>query len=85
MSGFEIATTINRGADEVFRFLLDVERRHEWEPGVVEARHSPAGPVRPGTKLFKTHRFLAAETATTVHVVDLGAGRHRYTEQVMEG
>src|SRR6266542_1096244 len=85
MSGFEVVTTINREPDDVFTFLLQFDRRHEWEPGVIEARQSPAGAVRAGTKVFKSHRFLKAQTVTTVAVVELDADRHRYTERVMDG
>ena len=67
-ANIESATTIARPTEDVFQFLLDLDK-HPGDPSVQSVVKSPAGPTAAGTTLHFTHakgrettlRFTAVE------------------------
>ncbi len=58
MNEFDIVTVIDRPADQVFAFLVDVDRAADWNPQVTEARKTSDGPLGVGTTLLYVGKFL---------------------------
>lgn len=77
--------TITRPPDEVFAYLTDFDQRARWEAGVLEARQSPPGAVRAGTKVFKTRRQFGRRVVYTVAVAEYQPERRRLSERVIDG
>lgn len=85
MTHLRCDVTITRPPDEVFAHLTDFDHRAAWEAGVLEARQSPSGAVRPNTKVFKTRREFGRRVVTTVAVAEYQPDRRRMTERVIDG
>jgi uncharacterized protein YndB with AHSA1/START domain len=58
MNEFDIVTVIDRPADRVFAFLVDVDKVADWNPQVTEARKTSEGPLGVGTTLLFVGKFL---------------------------
>jgi hypothetical protein len=58
MNEFDIVTVIDRPADEVFAFLVDVDKAAAWNPQVLEARQTSDGPLGVGSSLLYVGKFL---------------------------
>jgi uncharacterized protein YndB with AHSA1/START domain len=58
MNEFEIVTVIDQPVDKVFAFLVDPSKIADWTPGVTEARQTSDGPLRVGTSVQFTGKFL---------------------------
>ncbi len=85
MTHWQCDVTITRPADEVFAHLTDFDQRAGWEAGVLEARQSPPGAVRAGTKVFKTRRQFGRRVVTTIAVTEYQPERRRLSERIIEG
>ena len=58
MNEFAIVTVIDRPPDQVFPFLVDVDKAADWNPQVIEARKTSDGPFGVGTTVLYVGRFL---------------------------
>ncbi len=85
MTHWHYDVTITRPPDEVFAHLASFDRRAAWEAGVLEARQSPPGAVRAGTKVFKMRRELGRRVVSTVAVTEYQPERRRLSERVIDG
>lgn len=58
MNEFDIVTVIDRPADQVFAFLVDIDKVADWNPQITEVRKTSEGPVGVGTTLLFVGKFL---------------------------
>lgn len=74
MSAHEQTVLIDRPLAEVFAYMNDVSREHEWQPQLVEAEQTPSGPTRVGSRRRYVSEFLGKRLTNTyvVHVFEPG-------------
>jgi carbon monoxide dehydrogenase subunit G len=69
MVSFEFHVEIARHADDVFAYLSDPSRLHEWDPRVVEVTiEGPATEVMAGTLLHETRRLFGRKVTQLVEI-----------------
>ncbi len=75
MTGQEVSVRIERPADDVFAYLDDVSREHEWQPTLESAEKEPDGPTTVGTRKRYASRFIGRTIENTYVVTALDPGR----------
>ena len=75
MSRQSASIVIRRPAAEVFAYMDDISREHEWQPNLLSAEQDPPGSSTVGTRKRYVSRFLGKEVANTYVVTELDAGR----------
>lgn len=76
--------SIDRNPIEVFYFLDDVSREHEWQDGLKSAEQEPPGPSRVGSLKRYRSAFLGKDVRNTYRVVDVEPGRRLVTESTAD-
>jgi uncharacterized membrane protein len=66
----EASIVINRPVEQVFAALADTKNQPKWDPGLLEARLTPDGPVRVGTKITEVRKFMGRTSENTGEVVE---------------
>ena len=61
MPRIERSVTIARSVPDVFSYMDDVDREHEWQPNLRAATQEPRGPVGVGTLKRYTSVFMKRE------------------------
>ena len=61
MPRIERSVTIARSVPDVFSYMDDVDREHEWQPNLRAASQEPRGPVGVGTLKRYTSVFMKQE------------------------
>jgi len=56
---------IRRPVEEVFAYMDDVRREPEWQPQLIEAEQTPAGPTTVGTKRRYVSDFMGKRLENT--------------------
>jgi carbon monoxide dehydrogenase subunit G len=67
---------IRRPVEDVFAYMDDVSREHEWQPGILNAWKEPQGPTVVGTKKTYVSEFLGREIRNTYVARVFEANRH---------
>lgn len=62
---FEHQITIRSPLAEVFSYMDDVSREHEWQPGILEARKEPPGETAVGTRKHYVSQFMGRRIENT--------------------
>ncbi|HUX88998.1 MAG TPA: SRPBCC family protein [Chloroflexota bacterium] len=62
--------TVDAPAATVFRFLTDLERTPEWDPGVTQVRSMTRGPLRHGSIIRQTVERDGESTQMDDEVID---------------
>ncbi len=75
MSRQSASIVIRRPPDEVFAYMDDVAREHEWQPNLRSAEQVPPGPTALGTRKVYVSRFMGREVGNTYVVAELDPGR----------
>jgi uncharacterized membrane protein len=70
------AILIRRPRDEVFHYVTDFNRAHEWRPEVSASRMSPPGEMAQGSRLEETAVVLGRQVITESVVTSFEPGRH---------
>lgn len=70
----EHSVVINRPAEEVGRYIADIERQTEWTDMTVSRKLSE-GPVRPGTQAYAQVAMGPVKIGWTWEVIDFDPGR----------
>lgn len=60
--------TINRPAEEVFSYVINVQNQKAWQPGVLDARVTPDGPVGLGSTYHYTTEVMGRKMETQLKV-----------------
>jgi len=76
----EISVVIARPVAEVFAYVDDVSREHEWQPQLAEATQSPTGPTATGTRKRYVSHFLGKRVENTYVVTAYEPGVRIATE-----
>ena len=58
MLKYEYTTVINRPLAEVFDYMQDIAREHEWQPNLREAEQTPEGEPGVGTRRRYVSEFM---------------------------
>jgi carbon monoxide dehydrogenase subunit G len=58
----------------VFEYLTDPARAASWQASLVEVELDPPGPIRRGTRIRETRRFLGRTIESTVDVTEFEPG-----------
>jgi len=66
----EHTLVINQPVAKVFAALTDFENEPRWQTGLLESRHTPAGPVGIGTKVTQIRKFFGRPVETIGEVVE---------------
>ncbi|MDA0311295.1 MAG: SRPBCC family protein [Gemmatimonadetes bacterium] len=75
MSQQSASIIIARSPDDVFAYMDDTAREHEWQPNLKSAEQDPAGPTRVGTRKSYTNQFMGRDVENTYVVTLLEPGR----------
>ena len=75
MSRQSASIVIECAPAEVFSYVDDVTREHEWQPNLESAEQEPAGETRVGTRKRYVSTFMGRETKNTYAVTELEPGR----------
>ncbi|HYB03039.1 MAG TPA: SRPBCC family protein [Nitrososphaerales archaeon] len=51
----EASIVVNRPAEDVWKFMIDLVNTPKWDPGVLEVKQTSAGPIGVGTTLQSRH------------------------------
>ena len=70
MPRIERSVTISRSVPDVFSYMDDVGREHEWQPNLRAASQEPRGPVGVGTLKRYTSVFMKQERHNVYRVTD---------------
>ena len=75
MPKHEQSVVIARPIDDVFSYMNDVSREHEWQPQLLEAEQIPPGPTAVGSKRRYVSEFMGKRLENTYSVIELEPGR----------
>jgi uncharacterized membrane protein len=70
MIHIEESIVINRPIEEVFAFTSETKNLPLWQTDVLEARHTPEGPVQVGTKMTLVRAFMGRKMEGTSAIVE---------------
>ncbi len=65
MPGHEASVLIDRPVSDVFEYMDDISREHEWQPQLVEAEQEPPGPAAVGTRRRYVSDFMGRRVENT--------------------
>jgi uncharacterized protein YndB with AHSA1/START domain len=68
---FEFHVEIPRPAREVFDYMIDPTRLHEWDPRIIEIALEPPGPVAVGTRIREIRAVLRRRVVQTLEITEL--------------
>jgi uncharacterized protein YndB with AHSA1/START domain len=66
----EASIVINRPVGQVFAAMTDTKNQPQWDPGLLEARLTPDGPVSVGTKITEVRKFMGRTSENTGEVIE---------------
>jgi uncharacterized protein YndB with AHSA1/START domain len=78
----EVGIVVGRPIAVVFAYLTDPVTLSEWQPTVVEARLEDAAPLREGSRVLETRKFLGKRLHVTMQVVEHDPPRRFAIESV---
>lgn len=55
MTKIEASAVINRPMEDIWKFMIDLANTPKWDPGVLEAKQTSAGPIGVGTTVQTRH------------------------------
>jgi len=69
----EHSVFINRPVNEVFDYIVDPTKEHEWQEGVIESGYSP-GSSEPGVgaEAFEKRKFMGRDMVSKLQVTNIG-------------
>lgn len=81
----EHSVFINRPVSEVFDYLVDPAKEHEWQEGVVEAGLSPgSNGLGLGANVFEKRKFMGRDMLSKFEVTKFEKDKH-FVGKVIEG
>jgi uncharacterized membrane protein len=75
MSRQSFTVVIQRSPAEVFTYMDDVSREHEWQPNLRSAEQNPPGPSKVGTRKRYVSDFMGRTVENTYMVTAIEPGR----------
>jgi len=80
----EESVVVQRPIDEVFAYFTDPAMIPEWQASALEARLEGEGPMRAGSRVVETRKFLGRRMESRMEVLDYEPPR-RFTVKVSSG
>ncbi len=80
----ERSVIIRRSVPDVFSYMDDIEREHEWQPNLRAASQEPRGPVGVGTLKRYTTVFMKQERQNVYRVTEYEMYAHVVYESTPE-
>ena len=74
MPSYQESIVVRRPRNEVFAYMDDIDREHEWQPHLVQAEQSPEGPTTVGTRRRYVSSFLGRRIENTYVVLEFEPG-----------
>lgn len=68
MVDVQMTIDIDRSPGDVFAYMTDPSRLHEWQGGVIESRQESDGPMGVGTRIVDVRKFLGKRMESKVEV-----------------
>ncbi len=68
MTSVSATTTINQPVDKVFSYVTSVENHKAWQPGILDAKLTPAGPLAVGSVYHYTTEVMGRRMETQLQV-----------------
>lgn len=65
MPGHEASVVIHRPVEDVFEYMDDVSREHEWQPQLEDAQQLPPGPATVGSRRRYVSQFMGKRVENT--------------------
>ncbi len=65
MAAKRVSVVIRRPVDEVFDYMNDIDREHEWQPQLREAEQIPPGPPAVGSRRRYVSDFMGRRVENT--------------------
>ncbi len=84
MSRIERSVIIRRSVPDVFSYMDDIDREHEWQPNLRAASQEPRGPVGVGTLKRYTTVFMKQERQNVYRVTEYEMYAHVVYESTPE-
>jgi len=75
MKTMEMSVVIARPIEVVFEAISDARGQPRWDPGLLEGRHEPDGPIRVGTRVFERRRMFGMVSENSGEIIALDAPR----------
>ena len=72
---YEVSTTINRPLADVFQFVSNVENQSRWQAATVRNTQLTPGPLRVGTQMRHTGKWLGRNYESTAEVIEYEPNR----------
>lgn len=80
MPSYEKSIFINRPVPEVFAYMGDISREHEWQPQLLEAEQTPPGPTVVGSHRRYVTGFMGKRIENTYVVREIEENRRLVCE-----
>lgn len=84
MAGHALSVVIRRPVADVFDYMNDVSREHEWQPHLVEAAQEPPGRSAVGTLRRYRSRFMGRPVENTWVIRAWEPGRRLVMETTVD-
>ena len=84
MSRIERSVIIRRSVPDVFSYMDDIDREHEWQPNLRAASQEPRGPVGVGTLKRYTTVFMKQKRQNVYRVTEYEMYAHVVYESTPE-
>ncbi len=81
---FEQSVIVDRPIADVFEYVSDVNRAHEWRSEVVESTMWPAGPMRHGMVTYEV-TYIRGRRIVTETVIDTMSAPERFSFSHLNG
>ncbi|MBM4409560.1 MAG: hypothetical protein FJ038_13425 [Chloroflexi bacterium] len=85
MGSMSFTVEIDRPADEVWTYLVDPDHEPEWQQGVHSSAHTPAGPIRAGTRKVKVRSTPFGKQRFTVEYTRVDHSAREWDDVVVDG
>lgn len=66
---------IHRPVEQVYQFMSEPKNRLRYDPKLIDVRHSPEGPLRPGTQIVEVRSMLGKRGEMVTEVSELEPNR----------
>ena len=80
MVNMEVSIVINRPVDEVFTYLIDLEKNVIWRSGTVEAKKTSSGPIGLGTTYRMVNSAFGRRMEGEAEVTEYESNRRYVTK-----
>jgi uncharacterized protein YndB with AHSA1/START domain len=84
MKTIDMSVLIQRPIAVVFEAISDARAQPRWDPGLLEGRHEPDGPIGVGTRVTERRRMFGMVSENSGEIIALDAP-NRYVRRGSDG